>query len=230
MIAIAALLQGAAYAQNNLFAEFGSCEFSDCSDTAASCCSFIQETGSQAGLKRDFCMTESQQTAYKRLNAQYEGFYTDNLEQTWQWACPHSPDPTKPIHELDEDVDLPYGWVAAEWMEWLLAVQFGSGLFWIFGLPVYLVLASVSYGYYNVVNLYALGAWISVQYYDMPVRGTLEEDKKVYTLANYIDYPLRKMWLYEMLAVFGAFAMVFPITNFWTAPMLGLAAFYNELY
>ena len=115
-------------------------------------------------------------------------------------------------------------------MEWVLALQYGSGLFWIFGLPVYLVLASVSYGYYNVINIYGFSSYISVQFYDTPVDGTIEQDKQVYTLANYIDYPLRKMWMYEMLAVLGAFTMVFPITNLWSMPALGFAAFYNELY
>ena len=101
---------------------------------------------------------------------------------------------------------------------------------WILGIPSYLVLASIGYGYYTVINLYGLMSWISVQYYDTPVDGTLEADKTVYTLANYIDYPLRKWLLFDMLTIVGLFQMVFPITNLWAMPSLGLAAFYNELY
>ena len=228
MLTLVALMQGATYAQENLFAKFGSCEFSDCADAAASCCTFVHSTSTSTQLKSDFCMTKEQQATYQ--TTAYTGFYTDNLQQAWEWSCPHSPDPTDPIAELDEDVQTPYGTQAAEWMEWVLAFQYGSGLFWIFGLPVYLVLASVSFGYYNVINIYAFSSWISVQYYDIPVEGTIEQDKKVYTLANYIDFPLRKMWMYEMLAVLGAFTMVFPVSNLWSMPALGFAAFYNELY
>jgi len=115
-------------------------------------------------------------------------------------------------------------------MEGLLWAQFGSGLLGVFGLPIYLVLASVTYGYYQVINMYGLMSWISVQYYDTPVDGTIEQDQKVYTFANYVDYPLRKVWLHDTLTVFGAFNMVFPITNLWTLPTLGLAATYNERF
>ena len=59
-------------------------------------------------------------------------------------------------------------------MEWLLAFQYGTGLMWIFGMPFYLVLGSVAYGYYMVINLYGLGSYVSVQHYDTPVYGTLE--------------------------------------------------------
>lgn len=60
--------------------------------------------------------------------------------------------------------------------------------------------------------------------------GTIEEDQTVYTFANFVDFPLRKFILYDWLAILGAFNIVFPITNLWTMPSLGLAAFYNELY
>ena len=74
-------------------------------------------------------------------------------------------------------------------MEWVLALQYGSGLFWIFGLPVYLVLASVSYGYYNVINIYGFSSYISVQFYDTPVNGTLEQE---YNDSDQHEY-LRRM-------------------------------------
>ena len=115
-------------------------------------------------------------------------------------------------------------------MEWLISAMYGSGLGGLLTAPVYLVLASVSYGYYAVKASYGLASVISVQHYDTPVDGTIEEDKKVYTWANYIDFPLRKFILYDWLAILGAFNMVFPITNLWTMPTLGLAAFYNERY
>ena len=57
LTALAALLQGS-MAQNNLFAEFGSCQFSDCDDSAASCCDFVQQNGQKAGYKAEFCMTK----------------------------------------------------------------------------------------------------------------------------------------------------------------------------
>lgn len=65
---------------------------------------------------------------------------------------------------------------------------------------------------------------------DTPVTGTIEEDKAVYTLGNYFDYPWRKMWIYEMLLVLGGINSLFPVTNFVSMPALGLAAYYNELF
>lgn len=160
----------------------------------------------------------------------YKGFYTDNLGDIFEWTCPYVPTPDDPKAELDERVIIPYGSVSAEWMEYLIGFQFGSGLLSVFGLPVYVVLASIGWGYYNVINFIGLEYYWKVQWLDLPVDGTLEEDKKVYTLANYVDYPLRKMWLYEMLIVMGVFCAIFPVTNLWTMPVLGLAAFYNELF
>lgn len=115
-------------------------------------------------------------------------------------------------------------------MEWVIGAMYGSGLFGALGLPVYLVLATVGYWYYNVINLYGFIYYVEVQWFETPVTGTLDEDLKVYTLANYLDYPARKLWIYEMLATLGAFNAVFPFTTFITMPALGLAAYYNELY
>ena len=45
---MAALFQGS-QAQNNLFAEFGSCEFSACSVATKACCPFVRLNGSKVG-------------------------------------------------------------------------------------------------------------------------------------------------------------------------------------
>ena len=87
-----------------------------------------------------------------------------------------------------------------------------------------MVLASVGWWYYQVLNVYGFLYYLDVQWFDTPVSGTLEEDKKVYTLGNYLDYPARKMWIFEMLATLGSINIVFPVTNFVSMPVLGLAA------
>ena len=173
-------------------------------------------------------MTESQQTTFQ--TGPWVGLYTDNLQQQWHWECPHTPTPDDGKHEIDEDVLEPYGSQGAAWMEWMLAAQFGSGLFGILAWPVYLVLGSVGYGYYTVRFIYGFFSTVSVQEYETPIDGTLEEDKAVYTWANFWDYVGRKFGFFDMLTVMGLFNMAFPITNLWTMPMLGLAAQYNELY
>ena len=61
MIAVLAALFQGSLAQKNLFAEFGSCEFSSCSTSGATCCPFVQQTGAKIGNKADFCMTDAQQ-------------------------------------------------------------------------------------------------------------------------------------------------------------------------
>ena len=160
-----------------------------------------------------------------------KGSYTDNLGETYAWTCPYVPEPTAPRAEVDERLVLPYGSVSAEWMQWLIWFQYGSGIFLVVGLPVYVVLAVIGWGYYNVINLIGLGYYLRVQWFGEMVDGiSYEADQKVYTLANYIDYPLRKMFLYELLMIVGMYCSVFPITNLWTMPFLGLAAYYNELY
>ena len=72
LVALAALMNGS-LAQNNMFAEFGSCQFSPCDDAAASCCDFVQQNGAKTGSKAEFCMTKAQQG-----DAAPSGFYTDN--------------------------------------------------------------------------------------------------------------------------------------------------------
>ena len=47
---------------------------------------------------------------------------------------------------------------------------------------------------------------------------------------NFLNFPLRKYLIYDMLAVLGLWNALFPVANLWTMPSLGLAAFYNELY
>lgn len=108
--------------------------------------------------------------------------------------------------------------------------MFGSGMFLVLGVPVYVVLAAIGWGYYNVVNVIAFSYYLQVQWFDKAVSDNLDVDKKVYTLANYLDYPARKMWLFEMLMVLGLWCSVFPVTNLWTMPMLGLAAYYNDKF
>jgi uncharacterized membrane protein SpoIIM required for sporulation len=117
-------------------------------------------------------------------------------------------------------------------MEWILWFQFGSGLASVFGVPVYLVLGSVAYGYYLVINTIGFFSMISVQWFDTPVEenGNLDQEKEVFTFANFVDYPLRKYFLYDMLATLGLWNALFPVANLWTMPALGLAAYYNELY
>ena len=56
VLALSALVSQTS-AQNNLFSEFGSCQYSPCYDTSSQCCSFIQQP-SPPGLMRNFCMTE----------------------------------------------------------------------------------------------------------------------------------------------------------------------------
>lgn len=115
-------------------------------------------------------------------------------------------------------------------MEWILWFQFGSGIGSVFGLPIYLVLGSVAYGYYTVINFYGLYSAISVNWFDTPVEGTIEQDREVFSFANFVNFPLRKLLIYDMLAVLGLWNSIFPVANLWTMPSLGLAAFYNELY
>ena len=92
------------------------------------------------------------------------------------------------------------------------------------------MLGSVAFWYYEVQAMIGFFYYLEVQWFDTPVEGTLEEDIQVYTLANFLDYPARKAWLYEMVAVMGLFSSQFPISNLLTMPALGLAAYYNELY
>ena len=133
-------------------------------------------------------MTKKQQGA-----SAPSGFYTDNLGIVWKWKCPYVyPDdikPTPPVVELDERILVPYGSVASEWMEWVLGFMFASGLFGWLGLPVYLVLGTVCYVYYNVINFFGIIYYMQVQWFGIPVENTLEDDLSVYTLGNYIDYP-----------------------------------------
>lgn len=49
---LAALFQGT-LAQNNLFAEFGSCDFSPCAAATSECCDFVSESG----RINSFCMS-----------------------------------------------------------------------------------------------------------------------------------------------------------------------------
>ena len=62
-------------------------------------------------------------------------------------------------------------------MEWILWFQFGSGVFSVFGVPVYLVLGSVAYGYYTVKSAYGFFSMASVNWFETPVEGTLEQDQ-----------------------------------------------------
>ena len=64
----------------------------------------------------------------------------------------------------------------------------------------------------------------------MPVEGTLEEDQKVYTFANYLDYPFRKLVVFTALCIFGMFNASFPLVSTLTLPVLGVAGVYNDLY
>ena len=115
-------------------------------------------------------------------------------------------------------------------MEWVLGFMFASGLFGWLGLPVYLVLGTVCYIYYQVINFLGLIYYMQVQWFGVPVEYTLEEDLEVYTLGNYIDYPNRKLWIFTLVAAFGTMASLWPFTNLITIPILGLAAIYNEAF
>ena len=60
---------------------------------------------------------------------------------------------------------------------------------------------------------------------------SLDEDLLVYTFFNYLDYPLRKLWIFSLVSLFGIIVVGgFPIANLWTVPILGLAAYYNEIF
>ena len=118
-------------------------------------------------------------------------------------------------------------------MEWLLYAQYGSvWILGIFGSPAYITLGTIAWVYYNVINAIGIYDYIVVQWFGQPVgnNSTLESDLDEYTLGNYLDFPLRKVWIYQLLFSMGFMAATWPITNLVTVPVLGVAAYYNEHY
>lgn len=103
-------------------------------------------------------------------------------------------------------------------------------MLWILGLPFYLVFASIGFGY-NVVQVW-YGFWVYylVNYLGEDVSGDRNYDLRVYTLINLFDFPVRRLWLYSIVTIVGAFTLTFPVANWISMPALGVGAYYNELY
>lgn len=96
----------------------------------------------------------------------------------------------------------------SEWMEWVIIGQFASGMFGFFGVPFYIVLGSVVWVYYHIVNAMGFFFYILVQWFGVPVDGSLEQDLEEYTLGNYIDFAQRKLWIFTLIWMFGFIALL----------------------
>lgn len=190
--ALVAMAAAQAAPYREVFSEFGSCTYTDCADAAAACCGWEAVNGTRPGQKSDFCMTDAQRGTGKI----WTGKYVDASYTQWEWTCPQAATPTKPV-ALNQEVATPYGRDGTEWVEWLIAVMYGSGIFWVLGAPVYIVLGSVVYGFYFTQKMIATYRFMSVQWFDSAVEGTLEQDKEVYTFANLMWYPYRKFMIFE---------------------------------
>lgn len=103
-------------------------------------------------------------------------------------------------------------------------------MFWVLGLPFYLVFASIGFGYNMVQVIYGLEVYYYVNYMNETVSGDMNYDKRVYTWINLLDFPFRRMWLYTVVSLVGLFTLNFPIANWVSMPALGVGAYYNELY
>ena len=66
--------------------------------------------------------------------------------------------PYDPDIDMNEDKVVPYDESpqGSHWIDWVIWFQFGSGAFWIFGLPFYLGLGAVVWWYYAVEEWMAI--------------------------------------------------------------------------
>ena len=152
VIAASALVSVASAAGGNIFAVFGSCQYEDCGNTAASCCTFVARDGSTPGQQGDFCMSNAQRGGSAAI---WQGSYKDSTGTTWGWTCPQDARPSVPV-PLGGLVATPYAAAGTEWVEWLIGVMFLSGSVWVLGLPVYGTLGSVVWGFYIAQSFTAL--------------------------------------------------------------------------
>lgn len=92
----------------------------------------------------------------------WQGSYKDQQGTTWGWTCPQDAKPSEPVANLGELIETPYGAEGTEWVEWLIGIMFGSGFFWLLGLPIYGTLGSVVWGFYIGQSLTGLYRWYMV--------------------------------------------------------------------
>ena len=122
----------------NIFVEFGHCDYEPCKQKGQECCLFDDNIDQEAY----FCMTQ------KQKGGKLTGTYIDSDQTKWTWDCNIDESKiTRPQDELDGK-----GWLPQEsyrkpdeWMEWVILITFLSGLLGIFGYTVMIQTGTFAY-------------------------------------------------------------------------------------
>ena len=102
----------------------------------------------------------------------------------------------------------------------MIWISFLSGLFWILGIPIYGLLATIVLLNYTWLTIYGYG-----MYFFAP-NGSIESE--YYTFGHWWDYVFAKWFWFNWLYWLGWINILIPITNFVAMPLLMWLALLNH--